>query len=66
MQDYRQEQQRRLIAIDTRREILEDCAEGNHRMNRRTGYCLYCGAEDETFDPDRKREFDKEEGGHDA
>jgi len=50
------------LTHDTRREIEEACEEGKHRMNRRTGCCFHCGAEDENFDPDREREMAKEGG----
>jgi hypothetical protein len=47
---------------DTRREDLEACAEGEHRVDRRDGCCVYCGAEDPTFDPDYQRDLAQEAG----
>jgi len=38
-----------------------DCEEQGHRFHRRDGRCIDCGVEDENFDPDAKRDREREE-----
>jgi hypothetical protein len=51
------------LTIDKELEESEACAEGNHAIDRHWGQCVHCGAEDESFDPDRERQSRLDEGG---